>query len=172
MGLGLGRAFHYSLRPTRRDILLCLLTLSFAYLLFSPAPDTIPIPNQAPSSVGKHSPIAAAGGGGGYRLLGLGNLFYGPSDSSSKEYCATPSQSHQETFGESVKPVGFGSLLGGDVGDRRTGLEGVDKNWDGGEEQAEDDELQGMTTILRGHAPGWTLFDKLYIHNGSFYVVT
>lgn len=29
-----------------------------------------------------------------------------------------------------------------------------------------------MKTELLGHAPGWTLMDRVYIFNGSFYVVT
>lgn len=44
--------------------------------------------------------------------------------------------------------------------------------WDGGEVEDEDDQLEGSRTVLRGHQPGWTLFEKLYIYNGTFYVVT
>lgn len=44
--------------------------------------------------------------------------------------------------------------------------------WDGGNEAAEDDELEGISTVLKGHQPGWTMFERLYIYNGSFYVVT
>lgn len=44
--------------------------------------------------------------------------------------------------------------------------------WDGGVEEAEDDELESMSTALKGHQAGWTMFEKLYIYNGSFYVVT
>lgn len=46
------------------------------------------------------------------------------------------------------------------------------KPWDEGEEEAEDDELEGMATILSGHQPGWTLMERLYAFNGSFYVIT
>jgi hypothetical protein len=46
------------------------------------------------------------------------------------------------------------------------------KFWDGGLEEAEDDELESIATTLKGHQPGWTMFEKLYIYNGSYYVVT
>ena len=45
------------------------------------------------------------------------------------------------------------------------------KPWDQGEE-AEDDELESVATVLTGHQPGWTLMERLYIFNGSFYVIT
>ena len=44
--------------------------------------------------------------------------------------------------------------------------------WDGGEEEAEDDELASVATVLVGHQPGWTIMERLYIFNGSFYVIT
>jgi hypothetical protein len=44
--------------------------------------------------------------------------------------------------------------------------------WDGGEESEEDDELEAISTVLKGHQAGWTIFERLYIYNGSFYVVT
>ena len=50
--------------------------------------------------------------------------------------------------------------------------EGESGSWDEGEEADEDDELEAGATVLRGFQPGWTLVDRLYIYNGSFYVVT
>ncbi|WVQ85943.1 hypothetical protein IAT38_008111 [Cryptococcus sp. DSM 104549] len=138
------RASHHSLRPTRRDILLCLLTLSFAYLLFSSPPTSDPV---APTSTT-----------GRYRLPGWGSW----SGSSAASKCAV--QDKGLRFMDSVKPVGFGSP-GDDTAE-------FGKQWDGGEEEEEDDEFEGMATVLKGHAPGWTLFEKLYIYNGSFFVVT
>ncbi|EIW69813.1 hypothetical protein TREMEDRAFT_61582 [Tremella mesenterica DSM 1558] len=44
--------------------------------------------------------------------------------------------------------------------------------WDGGEEEEEDDELESGMTILDGHSHGWTLLQRVYLFNGSFYVVT
>lgn len=46
------------------------------------------------------------------------------------------------------------------------------KPWDGGEEEDEDDGMEKISTDLLGHAPGWTMFERLYIFNDSFYVVT
>ena len=46
------------------------------------------------------------------------------------------------------------------------------KVWDGGEEEAEDDELESVSTVLAGHQPGWTMMERLYMFNGSFYVVS
>ena len=44
--------------------------------------------------------------------------------------------------------------------------------WDGGEEEDEDDRLEGVATELLGHAPGWTIFERLYLYNHSYYIVT
>jgi len=47
-----------------------------------------------------------------------------------------------------------------------------DTRWDGGEEELEDDQVFPGETKLIAHQPGWTMFDRLYVFNGSFYVVT
>ena len=134
-------------RPTRRDLVLCLLTLSFSYLLFSqPSTESFALPTSVRlpqwSSFFPSSPPAAGAAGG----EGAGRV----------------------SFSESVRPVrvdwGEGDL------DELRDPSGV--SWDGGEEEAEDDEAENAITILDGHAPGWTLFDRLYLYNGSFYVVT
>ncbi|OCF33685.1 hypothetical protein I316_04759 [Kwoniella heveanensis BCC8398] len=158
----------FSLRPTRRDILLCLLTLSFSYLLFStPSTEGIPTPAPLTARPGAGSPSADGGGSGTGRYKLPGWFFPGSSSSSSAS--AVDCESGKElTFSESVKPVGFGN---DDTTEFSPAL-ADGKPWDEGEEEEEDDELQGLTTIFRAHAPGWTLAEKLYIYNGSFYVVT
>lgn len=134
-------------RPTRRDVLLCLLTLSFSYLLFYSPPNSIPVPR----------PAASATSTSRYHLP-WSSVF------SSSKSCPPPAgPRHDTTFTESVKSYGFGGIDEQPAGDQR---------WDGGEEEAEDDEIVAGETRLLGHAPGWTLFDKLYVFNGSFYVVT
>ncbi|KAK4688610.1 hypothetical protein P7C73_g1504, partial [Tremellales sp. Uapishka_1] len=151
---------HWTIRPTRRDVLLCLLTLSFSYLLFSShlepsngnllGPDGRPIPNVSSR----------------LRIPGLSYL-YGPSEDSCP---AAKVISRETTFGESVKTYGL-ALGDNDIDELVPNHGGVP--WDGGEEAAEDDEFLGAAhTTLLGHAPGWTIMDKLYVFNGSFYVVT
>ena len=93
------------------------------------------------------------------------------------------------TFGESVQSHGLGappvSRLKSqtlDVIITETETEGDEDDvvfaeeesnaWDGGEEEDEDDELERGASVLRGFQPGWTLVDRLYLYNGSFYVVT
>lgn len=136
-----------SLRPTRRDVLLCLLTLSFAYLLFSP------VPLAEPAALNRSS-------GGQYRLPGLSGLFH-----SLSSLCQA--RSDEVTFGESVKAVGFG--VADAEADYMNGEGGWDAAFDDGEQY---DEFTNLATTLKGHAPGWTIFERLYIYNGSFYVVT
>jgi hypothetical protein len=77
----------------------------------------------------------------------------------------------ERTYEESVRTYGVSraSLAEGpdELDQGQTG-----EFWDGGNEAAEDDELEGISTVLKGHQPGWTMFERLYIYNGSFYVVT
>ena len=132
-----------SIRPTRRDVLLCLLTLSFSYLLFTP-PGTAGTASYTP----KPAPNRWS------------SLFSGGSTTGSQ---CTTTGSQEVTFGESVRTygpnAGIDTIKSGPV-------------WDGGEEEAEDDGLAGVQTVLLGHAPGWTLMDRVYIYNGSFYIIT
>ncbi|EAL23116.1 hypothetical protein CNBA6410 [Cryptococcus deneoformans B-3501A] len=132
------------LRPTRRDVLLCLLTLCFAYLLFSPV---LPVEPAAPSRSSTS----------GYRLSSLSGFF--PSLFS---LCQT--RSDEVTFGETVKAVGFGAA---DADADSTKIEG---GWEAALDV--DEQFANLATTLKGHAPGWTVFERLYIYNGSFYVVT
>lgn len=53
--------------------------------------------------------------------------------------------------------------------DYMNGEGGWDAAFDDGEQY---DEFTNLATTLKGHAPGWTIFERLYIYNGSFYVVT
>lgn len=144
------RYSHFSFRPSRRDVVLCLLTLSFSYLLFSPQPTSQQLS-------GPIIPIR------GYRIPSWSKIF----TSSSECPDVTPT-TQQMTFGESAKMIGpmvssvsevdeFARIRGG-------------KPWDQGDE-AEDDALQSAATVLEGHQPGWTLMERLYVYNGSFYVV-
>ncbi|ODN99466.1 hypothetical protein L198_03310 [Cryptococcus wingfieldii CBS 7118] len=134
-----------SMKPTRRDVLLCLLTLSFSYLLFSSPPSSDPV-------------ALSASGGNRYRIPGWSNFF--PSSTGTSR---SHDRSGEVLFTDSVKAVGVGSA---DV------EFGKGNSWDGGEEEEEDDEFESMATVLKGHSPGWTMFEKLYIYNGSFYVIT
>ncbi|WWC92261.1 uncharacterized protein L201_007215 [Kwoniella dendrophila CBS 6074] len=158
------------LKPTRRDILLCLLTLSFSYLLFSN-------PTATPQNIRSPNPISSSSSsipneGSKYKLP---NWFFPSSSSSSSlssssvaDICNIGGSSKELTFGESVKTFGFGS---GETTDDIV-ENGSGKLWDQGEEQQEDDELQGLVTNLKAHSPGWTIMERLYIFNGSFYAVT
>lgn len=148
-----------SIRPSRRDLILVLLTLSFSYLLFS----TNEPPTRATTTVDPPSR---------YKLSDWSQLWRGGShtDNGVGGSCG-PVEIREKTFGESVKSYGVSraSLAeGADELDR--GAKG--EFWDGGEESAEDDELEAISTVLKGHQPGWTIFERLYIYNGSFYVVT
>ncbi|WVW80851.1 hypothetical protein I302_102841 [Kwoniella bestiolae CBS 10118] len=144
------------LRPTRRDVLLCLLTLSFSYLLFSTPSSTSTQPVH----------LSNTSKGGKY---GIPNWLF-PSSSSSHSSSGVCGVGGEKTFGESVKTYGFSAGVDLDL-DLPSGEESG-QSWDGGEEQQEDDELQGLTTELKAHAPGWTVMERLYIYNGSFYAVT
>ncbi|KAL7422875.1 hypothetical protein Q5752_002172 [Cryptotrichosporon argae] len=143
-----------SLRPTRRDALLCILTLSFSYLLFATPSDPAASKQVGPPG----SSVSTAGRTS--RLSSWSGLFGG-----SQSCPAVEIREKDLSFGETLRTVGVG-------------LEDLDtvanpsQAWDGGEEEQEDDEFQSEATLLLGHAPGWTLADRLYVFNGSFYVIT
>ena len=135
----------YLFRPTRRDLMLCLLTLSFSYLLFSQAPSTIPEPIPTPA------PIRP------YRLPKWS--IFNPTE---KTCPPVETLVRDTTFTESVKSYGIATPDGS--GDWDSGARG----WDG----LAEDGNQILSTVKLGHQPGWTLFERLYVYNGSFYVVT
>ena len=131
------------LRPTRRDVLLCLVTLSFSYLLFSSpgGSEALPAPNGASSK---------------YRMPWTS--LWG-----SEKSRPDVRVSSETTYTESVRGHGLQAIDESPKDDTR---------WDGGEEEEEDDTVFPGETKLLAHQPGWTMFDKLYVYNGSFYVVT
>jgi len=146
-------------RPTRRDLVLMFLTLSFSFLMFSPSPTSLPVAIPSPGPLGR----------GSYRIPLPAWLSSSPSLHSGER---PPPASRELTFGESVKFVGpstsgtYGAVTG------LAAEEGDGMAWDGAEEEAEDNEWEAGSTRLRGFAPGWTLMDSVYIYNGSIYVIT
>ena len=175
-----------SFRPTRRDILLCLLTISFSYLLFSSpqSSSSAVFPFASSTSTSRTNRNSASSSDSGY--FGKWNFF------SQSDSCPAVSEDRAErTFGESVQTHGFTNspshfntesvdvIVTGGSKDDVTGIEQTDLEisaegtwWEEGEDEDEDDELENGATVLRGFQPGWTLVDRLYLYNGSFYVVT
>jgi hypothetical protein len=120
--------------------------MSFSYLLFSAPPTT----------EGVASPIKSAPGKSHQYLPWT--LWH------SDDSCAVPvSAGVETTFTDSVRGHGLQAIDESPKGDAP---------WDGGEEEQEDDQVFPGETLNRGHQPGWTLFERLYVYNGSFYVVT
>ena len=157
LGPQTGRSSPHSVRPTRRDILLVLITLSFSYLLFSsPSPEAPLAPRPAPVSSEQPSR---------YRL-DWSHLW--KTKQGQAQACDSLEMPRERNYAESVRTYGVS---------RASLAEGPDalddgNGWDGGVEEAEDDELEGLSTVMTGHQAGWTMFEKLYIYTGSFYVVT
>ncbi|WRT70692.1 uncharacterized protein IL334_007690 [Kwoniella shivajii] len=171
-----GRNSITGIRPTRRDILLCLLTLSFSYLLFSSPSTSESIPIKPHSQLQKSSSSYSSKSSLSSKYKFPDWLFPASSSSSSSSSASHSSSSGhygsgigEVTFGESVKPCGFGN----DAEDTTEFIPALKdgKPWDEGEEELEDDELESSVTILKAHSPGWTVMEKLYIYNGSFYAV-
>jgi len=148
------RHSNFALQPSRRDIILCLLTLSFSYLLFSPPPTSEPLGLRNRSQASS----------GGYRIPGWSKIF------TTELGCPPVPSSGETTFGESVKMIGPQVAMGVEGDEFRRTSNG--RPWEEGEEEAEDDELGSVFTVLAGHQPGWTMMERLYVFNGSFYVVT
>nr|XP_019007353.1 uncharacterized protein I206_07919 [Kwoniella pini CBS 10737]OCF46134.1 hypothetical protein I206_07919 [Kwoniella pini CBS 10737] len=162
-------------RPTRRDLLLCLLTLSFSYLLFStPSSNTTIQTLKSPKSSSNSNSSK-------YKLP---NWLFPSSSSSSSSSIKSNSKicnlgenyNNELTYSESVKTFGFlnpSELQEGEFGSLEldSTINKGSKSWDEGEEEQEDDELESLTTSLKAHSPGWTVMEKLYIYNGSFYAV-
>jgi len=158
LGPQTGRTSAHSVRPTRRDILLVLITLSFSYLLFSsPSPEAPLAPRPDPVSADHPSR---------YRLPDWSQLW--KTKQGQAQACDSLEMPRERNYAESVRTYGVS---------RASLAEGPDAlddghGWDGGVEEAEDDELEGLSTVMTGHQAGWTMFERLYIYNGSFYVVT
>ena len=154
------RASPHSVRPTRRDLLLVLITLSFSYLLFSsPTADAPLVAQPAATRIDQNAPSR-------YRLPDWSQLWKTKQEQA--QACDSLEMPRERNYGESVRTYGVS---------RASLAEGPDalddgQGWDGGVEEAEDDELEGISTKLTGHQAGWTMIEKLYIYNGSFYVVT
>ncbi|WOO79298.1 uncharacterized protein LOC62_02G002829 [Vanrija pseudolonga] len=129
----LGPSASRALRPTRRDVILVVLSLAFALLFLTPSHH----PNAA-------APRPSSKSGGRFGKWGsiLG-----------------PSQAHsvlrEPSFEETVQPAGFVSA------------DGVSHD-----DAAESDEFADKATVMLGHTPGWTMFERVYIYNGQMVVVT
>jgi hypothetical protein len=171
-------------RPTRRDVLLVLLTISTSYLFFTPRLDVsaqLRQPIKAISSPSASLSAGSVGAGKKYIPDWLWPVYTPPSSE------GDGAGVREETFGESVRTYGYSAVAGSAVEGGRVQGMGLEE-WDQGSEEysvtgqvhghdKEDREgnkggLEGMKTELLGHAPGWTLMDRVYIFNGSFYVVT
>ena len=127
-------------------MIICCLTLSFSYLMFSTQVRSDPILLPTKAIEQKHTPSWK-------------NMW------SSKHSCPVPTERSETSFTESVQSYG---LQPAPI-DELIAAEGTR---DGGEEEQEDDVVFPGETKLLAHQAGWTMFNKLYIHNGSFYVVT
>ncbi|GFZ48068.1 hypothetical protein JCM24511_05816 [Saitozyma sp. JCM 24511] len=159
---------YWSIRPTRRDILLCLLTLSFSYLVFSSPPAASETAFVATTRI--RPPTATAPS----RIPNWSKLWGSKVEPDLS--CSAEETLREETYGESVKTYGSSvvnlAALDVDVDSLGVGKSGATNKWGVEGEQAEDDELTGVTTSLKGHEAGWTLMDQVYVFNGSLYVVT
>jgi len=119
-------------RPTRRDLLVVILTFTVAYI-FLTAPE-----RQRTANTGSRLKSLLGGAG--------------------SDQCAPEvSGLHDRTFSEQNKKVGFKV-----VGDDEPGLT----------DEEEADDYAKMETKMLGHTPGWTMFEKLYLFNGQFWVLT
>lgn len=172
------------------------MTLSFAYLLFTPKQSSIDA-GYTPAIVSPSDypdyPITypldedlVGGGGGGSKSGGFGigdkladiSHMFSPSSSRKDPItCPSPIPIIRElTFEETVKPVGVAVGGGKEVPwSSRIGSTTAPSGYDDIDETIEgvmNDELDGITTKMFAHSPGWSLFERLYLFNGSFYVVT
>lgn len=170
-------------RPTRRDLILVLLALSTTYLFLSPRPETSTLGNTADPPVYLHpTPIGDNSGTGASGKLKLipDWLWHSPTSAPNP----APEPARESTFGESVRTYGTsqsGYVMGGSAGagvGESNRIQGMpDQIWDQGNEDRplsgdSAPEINGLTTELLGHQPGWTLMDRVYLFAGSLYVVT
>jgi hypothetical protein len=125
------------LRPTRRDLLLVILSFTVAYVLFSS-------PERRVGSV--------AGASRTSRFKSLSTAFGG----SNSDNCPAGGL-HDRSFEDQNRKVGFKVGPGDEAGHN---------------EGDELDEYAKMETKLVDHTPGWTMFEKLYLFNGQFWVLT
>lgn len=161
-------------RPGRRDILLCLTTFFIAWLVFSPSSDSSSISSPSPSPTRTPgSPSSQLSKedraliqkakylAGGFSLPGLPKFAaskFGWADEEAKEACeiglghSVHPVLKERGYSDAVKQVALSKPL---------------------EEDDDDDPLttSGQTSLL-AHSPGWTIFENLYLYNGTLWVVT
>lgn len=131
----LGPSASRALRPTRRDVILVVLSLAFALLFLTPS--------QHPNAAAPRPSSSKSGGG----RFGKWGSILGPSPAHAVV--------REPSFEETVQPAGFVST------------EGVSHD-----DTAESDEFADKATLMLGHTPGWTMFERVYIYNGQMVVVT
>lgn len=157
--LSLGRVRpRWKFRPTRREILLCLLTLLSSYTIFyhpqSPTQDPLFLPTAGSSEYPEPD----------WSII--------PSEAEVKPGAVDVDEGESEAgLRKSVRT--YGSSIANRSAPKPRGktiLKGRDR--EGGEEQAEEDAWTGASTTLKEHQAGWTLMDRVYVSNGSLYVVT
>lgn len=174
------------LRPSRRDLLLVVLTLSLSYLAFGRGEGSQPVAAFSPSSLLSQRPISGKNSGNHPPNGGLPE-YLDSWKSPLGSFSSIPAASKcppgiqvlkHETFTESVETRGFdgvalakakGTSSSGDGGKSETTTAAAAPiDWD----DMEDETVQEMMTVKLAHQPGWTLAEKFYLYNGSIYVVT
>jgi hypothetical protein len=145
------------LRPSRRELVLVLLTLGFSYVLFAS------IQGQGPSGKGPSWASQVISGSS------LGKLS-DPSQSPSRwNFWSSDSTSAKCQVSEAdfwTQAQAYGSTPRDDA---KSPLLGPDDEVD---EALMSREERLFGTVKVGHAPGWTMMERAYVFNGSVYVVT
>lgn len=131
-------AFSRGIRPTRRDLLLVVITAAIAYFFFTAPERRGPVLSTKPSN--KPS-----------RLQSLQHALTGSSQVCAPQGGTGP---HDRAFADHLQKVGFSAAA---------------KAPDS--EEAEE-EYEKLETKMIGHTPGYTMFEKLYLFNGQFWVLT
>ena len=149
------------LRPSRRELVLVLLTLGFSYVLFAS------VQEEAGASRSKGASWASQYISGS-RLGKLADPSFSPSSwnfwsgSGSARSAATCDSKEADFW----------------AGARQYGTTPRTDTVFGSEGQGPDDEVlmskeeRLLATKKVGHAPGWTMMERAYVYNGSVYVVT
>ncbi|KAJ9116172.1 hypothetical protein QFC20_000852 [Naganishia adeliensis] len=153
------------LRPGKRDVVVCLVTLLFAWVTIgmkSPSVDR----GTYGSSYNLASPnmdSAKASWYGSHYISKVGNKF-----SNFKSFwpgSAKELEQLEDVLCPTMPGGGYESM-------DEQGLLGLGSKADNDEEEDDDVGVLGGATRITGHSPGWTVFENLYLFNGTLFIVT
>ncbi|KAJ9110110.1 hypothetical protein QFC19_001781 [Naganishia cerealis] len=160
--------FHSALRPSKRDVVISLVTLFFAWITLGlrHGSNASSIYSHSYDQAAQVDPAKASWYGSHY-IAKVSNKFSNFKSlwpGSAKEL-----EQLEDVLCPTLSDGSHGSYIHKGYSDTVTRLS---ISADNDEEEDDDEGVSGGASHLIGHQPGWTIFENIYLYNGTLYVVT